>query len=86
MTGENEMVPCIRNDFSLEDWQAVGHILLKGCNGLNYFPISLTKTFVIVAFYGEHMISDSELLESFFRSIPYPDALLLKKVIKSGFT
>ena len=29
VVGEREIVPCIRHNFSLQDWQSVGRILVK---------------------------------------------------------
>ena len=75
------MVPCIRHDFSLQDWQSAGRILIKGYKDLSCFPLSLSKSFVIVAFFGEHVLSREELMEDFFRYILFADATVLKKVI-----
>ena len=75
--GESEIA--IRHNFSLQDWQSVGCILVKGYKDLNYFPLSLSKSFVIVAFFGEHVLPSEELMEGFFRYIPFADATVLKK-------
>ena len=81
--GENEMVFCIMQDFSLQDWQSVGRILAKGYKDFpsKSFPLLLCKSFVLVAFFGEHVLSGEELLEVFFRYIPFADAIVLKKAI-----
>ena len=79
--GESEMVPCIKHDFSTQDWQSVGRILVKGYKDLKYFPASFCKNFVTVNFFGEHVLSSEELIEDFFRYIPFADANVLKKAI-----
>ena len=37
----------------MQDWQCVGRILVKGYTDLKYFPLTLSKSFVILAFFGE---------------------------------
>ena len=64
--GEKEMVPCIRHELSMQYWQSVGRILVKGYNDLKYFPLPLSKSFVIVAFFGEHVLSREEPMKGFF--------------------
>ena len=79
--GESEMVPCIRHDFCLQDWQSVGRIMVKRYKELKYFPLPLSKSFVIVAFLGEHGLSGEELMEGFFRYMSFADTTVLKKTI-----
>ena len=79
--GESEMAPCIRHDFSMQDWQSVGRILVKGYKDSMYFSLSLSKSFIIVAFFGEHVLPREKLMEGFFRYIPFADATVLKKTI-----
>ena len=59
------MFPCIRQDFSLQDWRSVGRILVKVYKALKYFPLPLSKNFVIVTIFCEHVLSNDELMEGF---------------------
>ena len=36
--GEQEKVPALRHDFQMEEWQAVGQILVKEFMQAKYFP------------------------------------------------
>ena len=48
---------------------------------MKYFPLSLSKSFVVVAVFGEHVLSREELMEGFFRYFPFADATVLKIAI-----
>ena len=50
--GERGRVPCLRHDFQSEEWAAVGRIIAKGYLDLKYFPVMLSKAFVISATFG----------------------------------
>lgn len=63
--GERGRVPFLRHDFQSEQWTAVGRIIVKGHQDLGYFPVMLSKAFVICAMFGEKAVSEDTLLESF---------------------
>ena len=64
--GERERVPSIiRHDFQGDTWTAVGRIIVKGYEDLGYFPVMLSKAFVISTMFGEKEVSDDMLLHSF---------------------
>ena len=36
--GERERVPFVRHDYFVQEWEAVGRILVKGFVSVSYFP------------------------------------------------
>ena len=50
MLGEGERVPFIRHDYQRNEWEAIARILLKGYQEYQYFPLRLSKTFVVSAY------------------------------------
>ena len=63
--GERGRVPSIRHDFQSDNWTAIGRIIVKGYEDLGYFPMMLSKAFVISTMFGEKAVSDDILLHSF---------------------
>lgn len=80
--GENEMVPCIRHDFSSEEWKAVARILVKGFKDVGYFPLKLSKAFMIATLFGEQLITPEILFQSFFLYLPVGEQSLLKTCLE----
>ena len=80
VVGEREIVPSIRHNFSLQDWQSVGRILVKRYKNLKYFLLSLSKSFVFWSF----LLNTCCLQKNwwvFFRYISLDHATVLKKAI-----
>ena len=63
--GERGRVPSIRHDFQSDTWTAIARIIVKGYEDLGYFPVLLSKAFVISTMLGEKAVSDDILLHSF---------------------
>ena len=61
--GSQEKVPWIRHELQKRQWEAIGRVLVYGMKRHNYFPISLSRTVVASAMFGEPCISNSFLLE-----------------------
>ena len=82
-TGESYgMVPCIRHDFSSEEWCSVARIIVKGYKEVEYFPVRLNKAFVAKALFGEEVLSADALLESFLMYIPTEDKSVIEKAME----
>ena len=62
---ERGRVPSIRHKFQSDTWTAVGRIIVKVYEILGYFPVMLSKAFVISTMFGEKAVSDDILLHSF---------------------
>lgn len=56
MVGEIERVPSIRHDYQRPQWEAIGRILVKGFRCCQYFPLMLSRTFLISCLYGESAV------------------------------
>ena len=80
--GEVEWIPLIRHDFSGENWKAVSRIIVKGYKDVNYFPIRINKAFMISCIFGEHLLSDEALFDSFMSFVPMEDKDTLKEALK----
>lgn len=65
LVGENERVPYIRHDYDKCKWEVVGRILVKGFLEVSYFPTSLSKVFLSSCLFGESLVTEYMLLESF---------------------
>ena len=75
------MIPCIRHDFSAEDWQAVCRIFIKEYTYLRYFPIKLNSGFMIAAIFGEKCLTRGILFSSFVNYLLADDVDILKSGI-----
>ena len=51
--GSNERVPYVRHDLCFEEWQALGNLLLHGFTPYSYFPIQLSRTFVMFCLFDD---------------------------------
>ncbi|XP_066925191.1 uncharacterized protein [Clytia hemisphaerica] len=65
MIGEGERVPYVRHDYFEDEWNVVGRIIVYGFRTLGYFPIVLSKAFVLYCLGYE--ISQNVMVESFKR-------------------
>ena len=63
--GERERVPALRHDFQLETWTAIARVLVKGFWDLGYFPVMLSKAFLLAVLFGENGLEDDILMQSF---------------------
>ena len=60
--GERERVPFVRHDHFVEEWEAVGRILVKGFVSVSYFPTFLSKACLCYCFFG-NQVPDSMLVD-----------------------
>lgn len=79
MLGEGERVPSIRHDFQRKQWEAIARILLKGFQEYQYFPYSLSKTFVVSCLFGESAVSENMLMESFMQYVSEDERKVIEK-------
>ena len=61
---EIERVPYVQHDLFKYEWEATGKILLKGYIDTGYFPVILSKAFVLYTLFGEDDVYN--LLSSLF--------------------
>ena len=62
--GTTERVPYVRHDLYFEKWEALGNLLLHGFTSCAYFPMQLSKTFVMFSLFGE--APDNSILQFIF--------------------
>ena len=53
----------VRHDIYFEVWKTLGNLLFRGLTSCAYFPIQLSKTFVMFCLFGE--APDNSILQSF---------------------
>ena len=63
--GDKEKVLAIRHDYQKSEWEAIGRILVYGFKRAGYFPIALSKAFVVSCIFGEECVDTKYLLSSF---------------------
>ena len=61
--GSNERVPDVRHDLCFEEWEALGNLLLHGFTSCSYFPIQLSRAFVMFCLFGD--VPNDSLMQSF---------------------
>ena len=51
--GQNEMVPYVQHNLYFEVWEALENLLLHGFTSCSYFPIQLSRAFVMSCLFGD---------------------------------
>ena len=64
LIGETERVSYVRLDLFKYEWETIGKLLLKGYIDTGYFPVILSKAFVLFTLFGKAGVDD--LLLSLF--------------------
>ena len=59
--GEKERVPFARHDLFKNEWKAIGDILMKGYYDVGYFPVIISKAFLVYSIYGEVIFSSHHI-------------------------
>lgn len=80
--GEAERVPTIRHDFKEAEWNAIGRILVKGYQEVQYFPVMLNKVFLFSTMFDGTDIPENLLLDSFLAYISRDERELLLTALK----
>lgn len=79
--GERERVPFVGHDHFVEEWVAIGRILVKGYISLSYYPSFLSKAFICYCLFG-NQVPDG-LLDSFKKYLSSEEEELVECVISS---
>ena len=83
--GERERVPFVRHDHFVEEWEAVGRILVKGFVSVSYFPTFLSKAFLCYCLFG-NQVPDSMFIDSFTKYLsPVEEELIVDIIRKNQF-
>ena len=63
LVGASERLPYVTHDLYFEEWEPLGNLLLHRFTSCEYFPIQLSKTFVMFCLFGE--APDNSILKNF---------------------
>ena len=79
--GASEKVPSIHHDYQKSEWQSIARVLVTGFTKLGYFPITLSRAFVVSCLFPEESLSTEWLLESFHSCISKDESDSLKRSV-----
>ncbi|XP_021367845.1 uncharacterized protein LOC110459754 isoform X2 [Mizuhopecten yessoensis] len=82
--GETYRVPVLTNEYSLEEWEAIGRILLKGYQDHRYLPTGLAPVFLIAIVHGEDVVSPQQLKDSFFNYLAQSEKEVLEAACRGS--
>ena len=60
--GSTEKIPYVRNDLQKPQWESIARVLVYGYLHCKYFPLSLSKLFVMSSLFGEQAIEPEDVL------------------------
>lgn len=66
--GAQELVPILRHDMQRKEWESVARVIVYGTT-LEYFPVHISKMFMMSAFQDENLLSNEDLVSSFLNYI-----------------
>ncbi len=76
--GERERIPVLRHDFKEQQWMAVARIMVKGFTDLGYFPLLLSKAFLIDIFHEERKVPSATIISSFCQYVAKDEEDVIK--------
>ena len=80
--GEDERIPVIRHDFQAPEWEAIARILVKGFYQLNFFPVKLSRAFLIATLFGECEVAQHVLIDSFLAYLAKDERALVMHALE----
>ena len=80
--GSIEKVPVPRHNMSNDNWKSVARVIVYGLKRLNFFPLFISKCFLIYTILGEIAAKDDILLEGFLNDVSYNERETLKCMLK----
>ncbi|PFX13954.1 hypothetical protein AWC38_SpisGene21927 [Stylophora pistillata] len=82
--GEIERVPYIRHDFNRIMFEAVAKIIVKGYKDCQYFPVKISKSFLVACLFGEESVTDVMLMSSFQNYVSRSEADAIGKCLNQS--
>ena len=79
--GEEERVPTLFPEYGLEEWRAVGRILLKGYKDCGVYPLRLSLAFSASLILGEAAVLPDVLLQSFRMYLSCSDRDIINRAL-----
>lgn len=83
--GSTEKIPYVRHDLQKPQWESIARVLVYGYLHCKYFPLSLSKLFVMSCLFGEQAIEPEDLLQSFRDFITHEDREVLNMCLSEEF-
>ena len=81
--GERERVPFVRHDYFVEEWEAVGRILVKGYMSISYYTTFLSKAFLCYCLFG-NQVPDSIFIDSFTKHLSPMEEELTVDIVRKN--
>jgi hypothetical protein len=79
--GAAEKVPSIRHDYQRNHWLSIARIMVFGYRQAKYFPIFISKAFIISSLFGEQAVTRECLFDSFKSYISKDEQEILRKCL-----
>ena len=81
--GERERVPFVAHDYFVEEWEAIGCILVKGYMSVKYYPLFISQAFICYCLFG-NQVPDNLLLSSFLKYLAPEEEKLLQPILETS--
>ena len=78
--GAQDLVPILRHDMQRQQWDAVARVIIYGIS-LKYFPIKISKPFMISTFFDENSIEEKELINSFLNYVSTDEKEIIQNAV-----
>ncbi len=78
--GERERVPFVRHDHFVDEWEAIGRILVKGYMSVKYYPLFISQAFKCYCLFG-NQVPDDLVLNSFLKYLAPEEEKLLQPIL-----
>jgi hypothetical protein len=83
--GGTEKTPHIRHDMQKPQWQAIARVIVYGYKIANYFPLQLSKLFILCCLFGEESIDKDTLLKAFKCFVAEGDRKIIDMLLSKDF-
>ena len=82
--GETEKVPAIFPEYGIQEWEAVGRVLVKGLKDANIFPITFARAFMVAVVHTEQAVEEELLIDSYKAYLGPVDGSILEKALNNN--
>ena len=83
--GGTEKVPSIRHDYQRSEWASIARIIVFGYKEVGQFPLNISRVFFASCLFGEEVIPDSCLIDSFKLYVSRDEQEVLEKCFDAEF-
>ena len=79
LIGENERVPFVRHDLFITEWEVIGKIIVKGFLDTKFFPVCLSKSFILFVLFQE--VDSDDLIASILQYLSKDEKEMVEKAL-----